>query len=178
MERYELHNKIVQQLRFHRISGLDEEQCADNILSIVQTDWSDGCSCYEGEKIGETWCCNKCGKPTSKHTTHPTLPSDEVEFALKLNKYIHDQCIDGTPHDIGWNVMKMFSARMAQMDRRSLEALVKGSSPNYKHFSHPLVKKAGHSYSDQYGLTRWGSLSDLTNQELYDLHILCRDSWN
>jgi len=49
--------------------------------------------------------------------SHPTLPSDEVEFALKLNKYIHDQCIDGTPHDIGWNVMKMFSTRIAEMER-------------------------------------------------------------
>lgn len=46
-----------------------------------------------------------------------SLPSDEVEFALKLNKYIHDQCIDGTPHDIGWNVMKMFSTRIAEMER-------------------------------------------------------------
>lgn len=51
------------------------------------------------------------------HVYHPTLPSDEVEFALKLNKYIHDQCIDGTPHDIGWNVMKMFSTRIAEMER-------------------------------------------------------------
>lgn len=52
-----------------------------------------------------------------KTLSHPTLPSDEVEFALKLNKYIHDQCIDGTPHDIGWNVMKMFSTRIAEMER-------------------------------------------------------------
>ena len=54
--------------------------------------------------------------------SHPTLPSDEVEFALKLNKYIHDQCIDGTPHDIGWNVMKMFSTLIAEMERELQEA--------------------------------------------------------
>lgn len=56
------------------------------------------------------------------HLYQPTLPSDEVEFALKLNKYIHDQCIDGTPHDIGWNVMKMFSTRIAEMERELQEA--------------------------------------------------------
>ncbi|MES2285816.1 MAG: hypothetical protein V4547_09030 [Bacteroidota bacterium] len=36
--------------------------------------------------------------------------NNAVEFndmALKVNKFIHEQCIDGTPHDIGWNVMKM-----------------------------------------------------------------------
>lgn len=31
-----------------------------------------------------------------------------VELALKVNKYIHEQCIDGVPHDIGWNVVKLF----------------------------------------------------------------------
>jgi len=61
--------------------------------------------------------CKECAT-----LSHPTLPSDEVEFALKLNKYIHDQCIDGTPHDIGWNVMKMFSTRIAEMERELQEA--------------------------------------------------------
>ncbi len=32
----------------------------------------------------------------------------DTEFALKINKFIHEQCIDGVPHDIGWNVTKMF----------------------------------------------------------------------
>ena len=31
-----------------------------------------------------------------------------TELALKVNKYIHEQCIDGVPHDIGWNVVKLF----------------------------------------------------------------------
>jgi len=83
MERHELHNKIIQQLRFHRISGLDEEQCADNILSIVEKDWTQGCSCYEGDKTGETWCCNKCGKPTKKTTT---MVSDEEIFKMATDR--------------------------------------------------------------------------------------------
>lgn len=28
-----------------------------------------------------------------------------IELALKVNKFIHEQCIDGVPHDIGWNVL-------------------------------------------------------------------------
>ena len=31
-----------------------------------------------------------------------------TELALKVNKYIHEQCIGGVPHDIGWNVVKLF----------------------------------------------------------------------
>ena len=33
-----------------------------------------------------------------------------VELALKVNKFIHEQCIDGVPHDIGWNVIKLIEA--------------------------------------------------------------------
>ena len=32
----------------------------------------------------------------------------DTELALKINKYIHEQCVDGVPHDIGWNVVKLF----------------------------------------------------------------------
>lgn len=32
----------------------------------------------------------------------------DTESALKINKYIHEQCVDGVPHDIGWNVVKLF----------------------------------------------------------------------
>jgi hypothetical protein len=35
-----------------------------------------------------------------------------TELALKINKYIHEQCIDGVPHDIGWNVMKIINEEM------------------------------------------------------------------
>ncbi len=65
-----------------------------------------------------------------------------------------------------------------ELNRKSLEALVKGSEPYYSQFDNPLVKKAGHSYSDQYGRTSWNSLSKLTDEELYQLHLICRDSWS
>ena len=67
---------------------------------------------------------------------------------------------------------------IVELNRKSLEALVKGSEPDYSQFDNPLVKKAGHSYSDQYGRTSWYSLSKLTDEELYKLHLICRDSWS
>jgi hypothetical protein len=34
----------------------------------------------------------------------------DSKLALKVNKFIHEQCIDGTPHDIGWNVIKLIES--------------------------------------------------------------------
>ena len=42
----------------------------------------------------------------------------------------------------------------------------------------PLVIKAGHSYSDQYGRTTWDNLSALTDEELYKLYEICKNSYN
>lgn len=120
MEKFELHNKIVQQLRFHRISGLDEEECANNILSLVQADWTKGCSCYHGDTTGETWCCNKCGKPTSKYTS-PSLLSDEEIKAYYTNQHFHH--IDGRNYKIKNNhiegakwMRSLCSTRIAEME--------------------------------------------------------------
>jgi len=54
----------------------------------------------------------------------------DTELALKINKYIHEQCIDGVPHDIGWNVVKLFCA-MPDVKKRlqSRQAAVSGSLP-------------------------------------------------
>ena len=38
-----------------------------------------------------------------------------------------------------------------ELERTELEALVKGKPPCYNEFGNPLVKKAGHRYSDQNG---------------------------
>jgi hypothetical protein len=65
-----------------------------------------------------------------------------------------------------------------ELNRKGLECLVKGSEPNYSEFDNTLVKKAGHLYSDQYGRTRWDSLSNLTDEELYELHLICINSWS
>jgi hypothetical protein len=34
----------------------------------------------------------------------------DSKLALRVNKFIHEQCIHGTPHDIGWNVVKLIEA--------------------------------------------------------------------
>jgi len=65
-----------------------------------------------------------------------------------------------------------------ELKRTELEALVKGKPPYYNEFDNPLVKKAGHRYSDQYGRTDWSSLDDLTDKELYELYIICKNSWD
>jgi hypothetical protein len=65
-----------------------------------------------------------------------------------------------------------------ELDRKGLEILVNGSQLYYNEFENPLVKKAGHDYSDQYGRTSWGSLNKLTDDELYQLYLICRNSWS
>ena len=64
-----------------------------------------------------------------------------------------------------------------ELDRDALETLVKGSQPYYNEFENELVKKAGHFYNDQYGKTNWYKLKDLTDEELYELYEICRNSW-
>jgi hypothetical protein len=65
-----------------------------------------------------------------------------------------------------------------ELDRKGLEILVNGSQPYYNEFANPLVKKAGHDYSDQYGRISWQSLNKLTDDELYQLYLICRNSWS
>jgi hypothetical protein len=64
-----------------------------------------------------------------------------------------------------------------EVDRKDLKALVKGVVPSYSEFNNELVIKAGHSYSDQYGKTDWNNLNDLTDDELYSLYLICKNSW-
>ena len=65
-----------------------------------------------------------------------------------------------------------------ELDRKGLEILVNGSQPYYNEFENALVKKAGHDYSDQYCRTSWRSLNNLTDDELYQLYVICRNSWS
>ena len=66
---------------------------------------------------------------------------------------------------------------LTESDIEDLEAMIKGSTLNYLEFNNPLVKKAGHNYSDQYGKTSWSNLNALTVDELWKLRIICKDSW-
>lgn len=64
-----------------------------------------------------------------------------------------------------------------ELDREGLEILVKGSEPSFEEFDNPLVVKAGMRYSDQYGTIKWLSLKNITDDELYQLYLICRNSW-
>jgi len=64
-----------------------------------------------------------------------------------------------------------------ELDRKGLKTLASGSQPYYNEFDNPLVIKAGHDYSDQYGKTTWRKLDELTGDELYELYKICRNSW-
>jgi hypothetical protein len=65
-----------------------------------------------------------------------------------------------------------------ELSREDLKALVRGNGPYYSAFNHPLVKKAGHRFAEQYSRTSWDSLDKLTDQELLDLYKICKESWN
>jgi hypothetical protein len=66
---------------------------------------------------------------------------------------------------------------LIELDRKGLEILVIGSEPYYDEFNNPLIEKAGHAYYDQYGRTNWYSLGKLTDEELYEVYLICRNSW-
>lgn len=63
-----------------------------------------------------------------------------------------------------------------ELNTKDLQTLIKGSSPSYSDFNNALVKKAGHSYSDQYGWTTWSSLNKLSDQELWNLYQICKNN--
>lgn len=56
--------------------------------------------------------------------------------------------------------------------------LVRGcQGPHYSEFNNPLVLKGGHSYSDQYGRTYWTNLLLMSEDELWTLYNICKNSW-
>lgn len=62
-----------------------------------------------------------------------------------------------------------------ELDRKGLESLIRGLSPDYDKFEHPLLIKAGFSYSDQYGRVSWDKISKMTDEELYQIYLICND---
>lgn len=66
-----------------------------------------------------------------------------------------------------------------ELTKQDLISLVKGIEPYYSVFDNPIVKKCG-SYAGGFS-SGWDwdeyRLEELTENELWDLYILCRDSW-
>jgi len=65
---------------------------------------------------------------------------------------------------------------IVQLDTDDLECLVKGSAPSYGAFSHPLLQKAGHFYSERYARHYWPNLGNLSKQELFELYQISKNS--
>jgi hypothetical protein len=65
------------------------------------------------------------------------------------------------------------------LDRKDLLYLVNGIQPDYSIFDNELVKKSG-SYCGGF-VDKWSwdyRLNELNDQELWDLYVLCKNSWN
>jgi len=65
---------------------------------------------------------------------------------------------------------------LVELDRIGLEILVKGCNPYYIDTSNYLVKKAGRDWNDMCGVTKWRTLENLTDNELYELYLFCRNT--
>lgn len=63
---------------------------------------------------------------------------------------------------------------LVELDRKDLENLVKGTYPAYTQLDNELVKKAGYKYSNKKGITDWDKLSNLTDDELWQLYKICK----
>ena len=65
-----------------------------------------------------------------------------------------------------------------ELDKEDLMALVKGTSPYYNVFENPLVKKCGSWTGGHVDKWSWGSgLDSLSDEDLYKLYNICKDSW-
>ena len=65
-----------------------------------------------------------------------------------------------------------------EVKAQDLVNMVKGTSPNYHLFDEELVKRCG-TFNGSYGTWSWNSyeLEKLTEEQLYGLYLLCRDSF-
>ena len=68
----ELKKKIGFQIGFLTISGASEEDTINRLVCIAEDyaaqfkyDYSK--KCEYGSRIGETWCCNQCGLPSTRY---------------------------------------------------------------------------------------------------------------
>ena len=61
---------------------------------------------------------------------------------------------------------------------QDLANMVKGVSPNYHLFENDLIKRCG-NFNGSYGTWSWDKyeLLKLSEKELYELYLLCRDSF-
>jgi hypothetical protein len=64
-----------------------------------------------------------------------------------------------------------------ELEREDLLNMVKGTSPYYSVMEDTLVKKAGQWIGGMADRWSWGDLNSLTDEELFKLYKICKDSW-
>lgn len=67
-----------------------------------------------------------------------------------------------------------------ELDKKDLAALVRGTTPNYNLFEHPLVKMSGYYTGGHHDKWTWNSSFEdkLTEDGLWELYCLCKHSWD
>lgn len=64
-----------------------------------------------------------------------------------------------------------------ELDRKDILNMVMGTSPYYKAYEHPLVKKCGQHVGGFVDSWRWDIPDDVTTKELVELYFVCKNSW-
>ncbi|WP_297420586.1 hypothetical protein [Clostridium sp.] len=64
------------------------------------------------------------------------------------------------------------------LDKKDLISLVKGTDPNLNAMGHPKIICRG-SYLAQHGRWDWNycAFENCTNEEIYEIYKICKDSW-
>lgn len=68
---------------------------------------------------------------------------------------------------------------IVELDKKDLANLVRGVSPYYDLFDHPLITKCGSWVGGMHDHWRWYYAFEdkLTEEELYEVYFLCKNSW-
>lgn len=64
-----------------------------------------------------------------------------------------------------------------ELSKADLANLVKGSTPNYDVMVHPLVNNNGRYIGGFHDKWDWSLKSDMTEEQLWELYNLCKNSW-
>ncbi len=66
---------------------------------------------------------------------------------------------------------------LVELDKKSLISLVKGSVPDYSVMDHALIRVNGYFVGGHVDKWEWNSLIDVSEQDLYQIYIICKESW-
>lgn len=61
-------NALAELLENYSALSQSGDEDKGTLANEITADWTSSCVCVEDDRIGETWCCNTCGKPTHVHS--------------------------------------------------------------------------------------------------------------